>query len=383
MVGRRTGFTLVEMMVAMTLTVFVMVILSQCFVAGLETFSSLKAVGDMQEELRTATNMLRADLSADHFEGKRRLSDLNLKTERIREGFFAMGQGYPPTAGSRKVNEGNENGVPSFRATDHWLHFTVKLRGNARERFFAAPAPGVSTPAPNLGRQSPDVVFQENVNVLHSAWGEVAYIVLPTGTTVNPQVPGGAGTPLYALYRCAYVVPSDTSVLNSRNMSASPDGSPYIGIAGQVIAGGDSGRRATMRFVNPNDLASGYPGRSFNPHSYFQQVPTNNKNLPRGAALVLSNVLSFQVQALKFPSATGEFEDLGLTAPQPKTNRPLPIPFDTANYVNGPALPPTYGGGAALTPPSPPYSIVGLQIVLRIWDPKSRLTRQVTLLQDM
>jgi prepilin-type N-terminal cleavage/methylation domain-containing protein len=70
--AHRRGFTLVEMMVAMALTVFVMVILSQCFVAGLETFSGLKAIGDMQEQLRTATNMLRADLSADHFEGKRR-----------------------------------------------------------------------------------------------------------------------------------------------------------------------------------------------------------------------------------------------------------------------------------------------------------------------
>src|SRR4029077_20779351 len=92
--SRRAAFTLVEMMVAMTLTVFVMVILSQCFVQGLETFSGLKAIGDMQEELRTTTNLLRADLSADHFEGKRRLSDpwANLTSEKIREGFFAMGQ---------------------------------------------------------------------------------------------------------------------------------------------------------------------------------------------------------------------------------------------------------------------------------------------------
>jgi hypothetical protein len=86
---------------------------------------------------------------------------------------------------------------------------------------------------------------------------------------------------------------------------------------------------------------------------------------------------------LKAPSASGEFEDLGLSAVQPKTGRVIPIPFDTANYVAAPALPPVYTGGGALTPPVPPYSITGLQIILRIWDPKSRLTRQVTLLQDM
>lgn len=377
----RGGFTLVEMMVAMTLTIFVMVILSQCFVQGLETFSGLKAIGDMQEELRTATNMLRADLSADHFEGKRRLSDPNLMTEKIREGFFAVGQGFPPTGGSRKVTEGIENGVPSYRATDHWLHFAVKMRGNARERFFAAPAPGLGALSPNLGHQSPDVVFQENPNVLHSAWGEVAYFLLPTGTTVNPQVPGGAGTPLHALYRCAYVVPSNTSVVNGRSLKARTDGFPYTNIAGQIAPPPTGSKQAVMRFLNPNDLASGHPGRSFNPHLYFAQVPTSNNNLPRGAALVLSNVLSFQVQILKAPTATGEFEDLGLAALQPRTNRPVPIPFDSANYLNAPQLPPVYGG--ALSPLPPPYTIAGLQIVLRIWDPKARLTRQVTLLQDM
>ena len=100
---QRSGFTLVEMMVAMALTIFVMVILSECFILGLETFSGLKAVGDMQEELRTTTTLLRADLSLDHFEGKRRLSDpvANFTNERIREGFFVIGQNYPLAASTK------------------------------------------------------------------------------------------------------------------------------------------------------------------------------------------------------------------------------------------------------------------------------------------
>src|SRR4029077_4475858 len=98
---RPSGFTLVEMLLAMTLMIFVMLILSQCFVQGLETFSGLKSIGDMQEQLRTATTLLRADLSLDHFEGKRRLSDplasfstATPSTPKIREGFFVIGQGY-------------------------------------------------------------------------------------------------------------------------------------------------------------------------------------------------------------------------------------------------------------------------------------------------
>src|SRR5438309_89982 len=64
---RRSGFTLVEMMVAMALTLFIMVILSEAFTVGLETFRLLKATGDMQERLRTVSVILRRDLKADHF----------------------------------------------------------------------------------------------------------------------------------------------------------------------------------------------------------------------------------------------------------------------------------------------------------------------------
>jgi prepilin-type N-terminal cleavage/methylation domain-containing protein len=397
--AHRCGFTLVEMMVAMALTVFVMVILSECFVAGLETFSGLKAIGDMQEQLRTATNMLRADLSADHFEGNRRLSDPNIRTERIREGFFEIGQQrtgpgdppFPPMPGLAGAFEGSENGVPSIRATEHWLHFTVKMRGNARDRFFAAPAPGLGNLAPNLGHQSPDVLFQESPNVLHSAWAEVAYILLPTGSTINPQVApelGKAfgGTVLYALYRCVYVIVSDTSVVNARGLEVRADGSPYVNIAGQILAPAPA-RKSVMRFLNPNEQASSHAGRTFNPYLYFQMgraAPHETSEiLPRGAALVLSNVVSFYVQVLKSPSATGEFDDLNLRVFDSRTNKIwLNLPFDTAHYVNAASLPPVFSV-APPTPPPPPYTITGLKIVLRIWDPKSRLTRQVTLMQDM
>src|SRR5689334_21797276 len=71
----RKGFTLIEMMVATALTMFIMAILSQAFVTSLDVFSGLKGLGDMEANLRTAGTLMRADLAADHFEGKRRLSD--------------------------------------------------------------------------------------------------------------------------------------------------------------------------------------------------------------------------------------------------------------------------------------------------------------------
>ena len=70
----------------------------------------LKAVGDMNERLRTTTTILRRYLSADHFEGKKRLSDANFwKNGPPREGFLRIWQEFdtvvppptpPPTRGS-------------------------------------------------------------------------------------------------------------------------------------------------------------------------------------------------------------------------------------------------------------------------------------------
>lgn len=64
---RRSGFTITEMLVSMALIMFIMVILSEAFVAALESFRQLKAVGDMETNLRTAATILRRDLQADHF----------------------------------------------------------------------------------------------------------------------------------------------------------------------------------------------------------------------------------------------------------------------------------------------------------------------------
>ena len=94
---QRRGFTMVEMLVSVALVIFIMVILSEAFVAGLETFRQLKAIGDMEERLRAAAQVLRRDLAADHFEGKRRLSDPDFWLQGPpREGFFRIWQTQVP-----------------------------------------------------------------------------------------------------------------------------------------------------------------------------------------------------------------------------------------------------------------------------------------------
>src|SRR3954468_12381473 len=97
---QRNAFTLIEMMVVIALTMFIMIILAQSFSAGLEVFRDLKAIGDMDDTGRGAAQLLRKDLSSDHFTGKRRLSDANLWSDLPREGFFRV------VTNSTSTNEG-------------------------------------------------------------------------------------------------------------------------------------------------------------------------------------------------------------------------------------------------------------------------------------
>jgi hypothetical protein len=236
---RRQAFTLVEMMVSLTLVLFIMVLLSQAFQAGLESFRLLKGVGDMEERLRSVTTILRRDLAADHFEGRRRISDDSFWTlGPPREGFFRVWHGTPYSTqpGDPNVIEASPPQDPdqigSSRATDHMLHFSVKLRGNRRQDFVSASVPeSVKTDAGNMTlsplltqstnffNQSPDSRYQEGPSGgyfdYNSQWFEVVYYLRQIGTTLLPDSPsGGPGTPLFALVRRQLVVVPDNSHLN-------------------------------------------------------------------------------------------------------------------------------------------------------------------------
>lgn len=215
---RRRGFTLVELMVSMALIIFIMTILTEAFIGGLNSFQVLKANGDMDEKLRGVANILRGDLVADHFEDKRRLSDPNFwSAGPPREGFFRIFQGSSPFPGQvvnttspppgwqnpvLPVNayEGQDFNIPSWHSVDHMLHFTVRLRNNERSKFFAARIPPNS---PLLSYPLPDPRFQpsgfSNQGVFHSQLAEVVYFLRPNGKTAG-------STPLYNLYRRVLVV---------------------------------------------------------------------------------------------------------------------------------------------------------------------------------
>lgn len=347
MAMRRSGrqaFTLIELLVAMALTVFVMSILSEAFVKGLETFSGLKAIGDMQENLRVATNNLRGDLDQDHFNGKRRVSDPHLWTDRPRNGFFAIyhGSAISTTAGAPYYREGQPEGIPSDRARDHILHMTVKRKGNRMEDFFSAPMP--VTPDPQFATLKTNIygapadATRSDPSTFKSQWAEVAYFLVRTGTTVNgaDSANRGGGVPVHNLYRLELLIVPDNEAVNAAAY-------PYTHAVFNPFSHFNRGD-GTAYFPSPGDVVDPNK-RGFKPALAASYVPR--------ASLVMSDVISFQVQALHHtppnPSYWGDVQG-GV--------------FDT---------------GAA----GYPAQIKGVSITIRAWDRDNAQARQTTIMQDL
>jgi prepilin-type N-terminal cleavage/methylation domain-containing protein len=338
---RRTGFTLVEVMVAMAVTMFIMVILTQAFVIAVDTFRGLKGIGDMQENLRAGANQLRSDLSQAHFEGMRRTSDPNFTTQLPREGFLAFN-----AAGPGLVIEGTDpDGMQSARTMSQVLLFTSRLKGNQQQSFsttYIGNNTGNNTPATffskatfyNLPPPGADDATLNTEPFYRSQWAVMAYflagpngVLTQTGTTEEPMNPASTiGTPLYSLYRAQYVMVTDkTQLVGQIPNTAMPD---LVGMACLPNAG-----TGFIDFYTPNDLAG----------AARPTIPPNAA--ARNSSLLVPNVISFQVQGITQGAAA-----------------PVDMAYDSAS---------------AQTP------LIGLAITIRVWDNNTRQTRQLTVVQDL
>jgi type II secretory pathway pseudopilin PulG len=155
---RRGAFTLVEMLVAAALIIFMMYIIASAFEKGLESFRILKAQGDMNEKLRAAASALRLDLSTPHFGGAMSpdnqgpyLSDQRLNNQYWQppqKGYFRISlpgvnptrqNGGPPAAGTGEAFDPDNPNAAYYRlmyanssppfcpSKDMYLQFTVNL----------------------------------------------------------------------------------------------------------------------------------------------------------------------------------------------------------------------------------------------------------------
>jgi prepilin-type N-terminal cleavage/methylation domain-containing protein len=388
----RAGFTLIELMVAMALTLFIMVIMSQAFVTSLETFSAMKGLAEMTRNLRTAEVLLRDDLMKDHFEGKRRLSDPNnsgttpyqIVAQPPQAGFFAVRRS---TAASLAANapycyEGKDgSGVPSYRASDHMIYMTVKRRGNRQENFFTAslqnPTPAILNsfftaktaynvqPADLPSSTWVDQYAGGTSGFYSSQWAEVVYYLVRTGTTSEPNNPGSAiGSPIYSLCRAQFVMVPDSTNVNPPNNSF-PNGLDYDTFAGMSCLSPPGNN--PVKFFSPADAALSQRVISdLTTLSTGAPAPAVGRTLDyrvfSAATVVCPNVVSFQVQVM--PMNGNAFDD-----PPPS---PSALLYDTTKF-----------NPAGVAAGYPQVGLRAIQITLRVWDQTTQQTRQLTVIQDL
>lgn len=360
---RRQAFTLVELMVSMALIVIILMILAEAFAVGQAAFTSLKAIGDMDERMRTVTSLLRRDLAADHFYGNTRVSDPTTYTsvnDPIR-GFFHVEVGnadagtlvFPGGLVGPQPEGADGDGITSTLATSYLLHFSVKLRGNNRDAFFSAvnvpetmvQAQTSITPelsAPEARYQNPPPTPAPATGIYKSQWAEVSYFVWPNGAT--------AGTaPLYNLYRSQFALVGDGTAVNYGTTALTGTAQQYPGMSTPPPP-------TALFFNSPLEIGTG-TNRAFqcqvDPHSFALPIANPHDRVVQATLLLLTDVVSFDVQYLS------SVLDNATTTP---VFQPLTTSFDTGTSK---------------------FGITALQITLRVWDVKTQQTRQVTIVQDM
>lgn len=164
----RQGFTLVEVMVAAAVSVIIMAILSTVFQTGIDTLRDMRSVGHLQDQLRAAIEILRRDLQADHF--LPRDADPNshkqISGARLSQQLLTDKDWQPPVGGFFHI-ESTQYGSTVLPDADG-LTFTTQL-ANHGVLHFTTILPG----------DKPQNLYSANVGPLtyHSPAAEVLYFV--------------------------------------------------------------------------------------------------------------------------------------------------------------------------------------------------------------
>jgi type II secretory pathway pseudopilin PulG len=354
------GFTLVELLVSMALIIFIMVILTGAFTAGITTFRNLKSQGDMQEKLRATASLMRDDLLHLHFDQNQKLSTLG-GLNQIKGGYFYIRQ-------SPSVIEGFDGyGVPSRSmapGAPPVMCFTVNRKpGIQPDDYFIARIPVANPPTQALPvplaselalfaqgpvdyrRPSPPSPYP----TLISRWAEVGYFLVPTGDNAN-------GTPLYSLRRRVRVIIPDDPTVITGNLNTAQVPVALWGPRYAEVSCAPDGATGFLHFNNPADLTQ--VNRQAMPQSLVPLASANSLGQPDGDPswfgddLVMTDVISFNVRMLFGYPFGNDFVD---------------VPF----------------GGTYNTALQQEFKVRALEITMRVWDVKTNLTRQMTVVQDM
>lgn len=434
---RRAGFTLVEMMVATALVMVIMLIISQAFASASKTFNTMRTAGYMQERLRGGINVLRKDLSSDHFgppytsgRGGPHVSDQRLDQpgwQPPARGYFELRQLPDPITGGSSVREPtlgpltDGDGLTSTRAINHGMRFTVRLPDAPASELFAAKFSAFFTRNPLAN------AFINEQDILYTRWAQVAYfLTLSPDPTVNNTRSDGTGLGLYVLRRRVQLMPP-------QNVDIGPFPQAQ---AQQILL--DCANYAND-VITPYLIATPLPGfvivRFSGPESLNDVTTVSSLRIPfqphpTGDDIVMVDVLSMDIKAAWFnnpslnlqsppspppgglpgssPAATGmavgntdePFDDLPFSVLQP--GRGATRCFDTGyqyDLIDWDSPTPITAAGASgqygfltnqlgapfggINPVPLRINVRALQIKLRVWDPRAEQARQATVVTEV
>ena len=378
--GRRGGFTLVELLVAAGLSVLVMAILATAFQKGMETLSHLKSTVTLSQQLRGVESVIRGDLGATHLiDGSTGATVRVSDRDRLKAGWNAPNKGYFHVEMQTSLADGDSGFVlerqgdvsepDSYRATNHSMRFTVRLLGGTPQDLFRASVPLASPqpsppPSPPLSRlpalmaQSESMGAENENTVFGGVWAEVRYfLVANNSSTTNAD--GSQGVPLYTLYRRVRVLAPNTIDQTVDVPADFPE----------VSYRPDPGPPAAFKVNTPATVID--PANRL-PMSKLTGVS-------EGADVLLSNVVSMQILPMLDPVPTTS----GVVPSGATASAYLEYPGDTNSSANPKWSFDTANPTVVTTTPLVYRSLKAVQLKLRVYDPRNRVTRQVTIAQDL
>lgn len=393
---RRTAFTLVEMLVAAALIIFMMWIISTAFQKGLEAFSTLKTAGDMQEKLRGAATVIRRDLTRPHFStDNKEFNGEDLGDQKLDNGSWT-----PPTEGYFRIFQTVNRSPDGFDPDDptltamHYrvadastqgdlLQFTVKQRGARRDQSylvdlkdagndtqgvpgwgrlnrFSFPQHSMRVPAvipyptvlqPTMGagyNPNAPTSIEPAPTTFTTTWADITYFLraIPGETT--------GGVQRFALYRrqnllgvdlpetVSNVTGTTPRALDFNSLPNTAATSNYLEISSWSHPTDGSVRVNDQKFVTA-------PCRRFGINSGNNPAGTLLATLPTfvdqvgvssplaSTDLLLTDVIDFEVKALWEPNATASIQGPQLT--DGPTFRNPDFPFDRLPAVTIPNTP--------------------------------------------